>query len=224
MQTYHFAPLAVDQRSPNALGQLIAWLILQLTRIAQSINSTTTTITDTPQAQTSVVHEVVTLNPPANVSAVVQAAAFEIYTDPNNAKTFATIEGAALYAEHDGSGNIAEIAGAFIGAAHNGAGVATDVVALELSASDIGAGSSTTATGLRVLAVTGAGTNKAIETAAGIVDLGDQLRLPASTTSRAPLRIASGTAPSSPVDGDIWYDGTNIKIRVGGTTKTFTIV
>jgi hypothetical protein len=45
----------------------------------------------------------------------------------------------------------------------------------------------------------------------------------ASTTTRASLRIRSGTAPTSPNDGDIWYDGTNLKMRVGGTTKTFTL-
>jgi hypothetical protein len=45
----------------------------------------------------------------------------------------------------------------------------------------------------------------------------------ASTAGRASLRIRSGTAPTSPNDGDIWYDGANLKIRVGGTTKTFTI-
>jgi hypothetical protein len=45
----------------------------------------------------------------------------------------------------------------------------------------------------------------------------------ASTTSKAALRLRSGTAPTSPNDGDIWYDGTNLKIRVGGTTKTVTI-
>lgn len=50
------------------------------------------------------------------------------------------------------------------------------------------------------------------------------LTLGASTTSKSSLRILSGTAPTSPQDGDIWYDGTNIKIQVGGTTKTFTIV
>lgn len=46
----------------------------------------------------------------------------------------------------------------------------------------------------------------------------------ASITAAASLRIRSGSAPTSPNDGDIWYDGTDIKIRVGGTTKTFTIV
>lgn len=50
------------------------------------------------------------------------------------------------------------------------------------------------------------------------------LHIVGSTTAKSSLRIASGTAPTSPNDGDIWYDGTNIKIRVGATTKTFTIV
>lgn len=39
-----------------------------------------------------------------------------------------------------------------------------------------------------------------------------------STTSRASLRLRSGTAPTSPNDGDIWYNGTNFQVRVGGTT------
>lgn len=46
----------------------------------------------------------------------------------------------------------------------------------------------------------------------------------AGTTAKAPLNLAPGVAPTSPIDGDIWYDGTNIKIRVGATTKTFTII
>lgn len=50
-----------------------------------------------------------------------------------------------------------------------------------------------------------------------------QLVLPASTTAISPIRFTSGTAPTSPVDGDMWYDGTNVKFRVGGTTKTFTL-
>ena len=44
-----------------------------------------------------------------------------------------------------------------------------------------------------------------------------------SATGAAGLRLPSGTAPTSPVDGDIWYDGANVKFRVGGTTKTFTL-
>jgi len=45
-----------------------------------------------------------------------------------------------------------------------------------------------------------------------------------SSTSRASLRILSGTAPTSPNDGDIWFDGTDLKMRVGGATKTFTLI
>lgn len=46
----------------------------------------------------------------------------------------------------------------------------------------------------------------------------------ASTTARASLRIRTGVAPTTPNDGDIWQDGTDIKIRIGGVTKTFTLV
>jgi hypothetical protein len=45
-----------------------------------------------------------------------------------------------------------------------------------------------------------------------------------STTSNASLRIRSGTTPTAPNDGDIWQDGTDLKIRIGGVTKTFTLV
>lgn len=46
----------------------------------------------------------------------------------------------------------------------------------------------------------------------------------ASTTSAAAMRFRSGTAPTTPNDGDIWFDGTDIKMRIGGVTKTFTLV
>lgn len=45
----------------------------------------------------------------------------------------------------------------------------------------------------------------------------------AGTTAKAALNLASGVAPTSPNDGDVWYDGTNLKIRVGASTKTVTI-
>jgi hypothetical protein len=66
--------------------------------------------------------------------------------------------------------------------------------------------------------LTAAADFRAIEIANGITILG------ASTTAKASLRIPSGTAPTSPVDGDIWYDGTNIKMRIGAVTKTFTLL
>ena len=59
---------------------------------------------------------------------------------------------------------------------------------------------------------------RAIEVSSGITILG------AATTAKASLRIPSGTAPTSPVNGDIWFDGTNIKMQIGGVTKTFTLI
>ncbi len=59
----------------------------------------------------------------------------------------------------------------------------------------------------------------------GAVTLGGgQLNLAAATTSIASLLMPSGTAPTSPADGQMWYDGTNLKFRNGGTTRTVTWV
>lgn len=41
-----------------------------------------------------------------------------------------------------------------------------------------------------------------------------------STISAASLRIRSGTAPTSPNAGDVWFDGTNLKFYDGTTTRT----
>lgn len=49
----------------------------------------------------------------------------------------------------------------------------------------------------------------------------------ATMSTRGTINIAarSGGAPGIvPQDGDIWYDGTDIKMRIGVTTKTFTLV
>jgi len=46
----------------------------------------------------------------------------------------------------------------------------------------------------------------------------------ASTTSRASLRLRSGVAPTSPNDGDVWFDGTAFKVRIAGVTKTITVI
>jgi hypothetical protein len=49
------------------------------------------------------------------------------------------------------------------------------------------------------------------------------LNIGASTTTKSHIKLTSGVAPTSPVDGDIWYDGTALKIRIGGTTRTVTV-
>jgi hypothetical protein len=52
----------------------------------------------------------------------------------------------------------------------------------------------------------------------------DWLNIAASTTAKAHIYLAAGVAPTSPANGDIWFDGTDIKMRIGGVTKTFTLV
>lgn len=44
------------------------------------------------------------------------------------------------------------------------------------------------------------------------------LDVAASTTSRASVNIASGTAPTTPSNGDLWNDGSHVQVRLGGTT------
>jgi len=45
----------------------------------------------------------------------------------------------------------------------------------------------------------------------------------ASTTTASHLRLTAGANVAGPVNGDIWFDGTDIKMRIGGVTKTFTL-
>lgn len=57
----------------------------------------------------------------------------------------------------------------------------------------------------------------------GIIGFNSKVNVSASTTTRAGMNVASGVAPTTPSDGDIWFDGTNLKIRIAGVTKTFTV-
>jgi hypothetical protein len=54
-----------------------------------------------------------------------------------------------------------------------------------------------------------------IRSAAGKIGTNSQIALAASTTTAASLNIPSGTAPTSPSDGDAWYDGTHLYFRIG---------
>lgn len=46
------------------------------------------------------------------------------------------------------------------------------------------------------------------------------LILPAATTGLSSLRIPAGTAPTSPVDGDIWATTSSLYARINGSTRT----
>jgi len=56
------------------------------------------------------------------------------------------------------------------------------------------------------------------------VNQGGMLSIGAGTTAKAQINLAASVAPTTPNNGDIWFDGTNIKMQVGGVTKTFTLV
>lgn len=89
----------------------------------------------------------------------------------------------------------------------------------------LGSGSAvTTQIGLSIADLSSGETNYAIQTGTGLVSFGDLVITPASTTSRAGLRIPHGSAPSSPVNGDFWTDTSGAYVRINGATKTFVFV
>lgn len=45
----------------------------------------------------------------------------------------------------------------------------------------------------------------------------------AGTTSHAQLNLDTSVAPTTPSNGDVWFDGTDLKIRIGGITRTVTV-
>ena len=137
------------------------------------------------------------------------------------------------------SGTVAALKGVGVVAAATGSGgTVTTMIGFEANCV-VGTGATVSEyDAIRILAPSGAGTltavrginignlgasNFAIITGTGIVQYGDIMILAATTSSRASLRIPNGTSPSSPTNGDMWYDGVNVKFQIGGTTKIFTL-
>lgn len=51
------------------------------------------------------------------------------------------------------------------------------------------------------------------------------LTITPGTTAKSQINFGStGVAPTSPANGDLWFDGTDFKARVGGATRTFTLI
>jgi len=76
------------------------------------------------------------------------------------------------------------------------------------------------ATSTELLDLQVANTTVASISGSGGMTLGDKAILAASTVSAATLNIPSGTAPTAPNDGDIWSDGSDLKIHLSGVTYT----
>ncbi len=103
---------------------------------------------------------------------------------------------------------------------HRGSGAVTGTCSYYVANPTIsGGGSITTAYGIYAAALTAAATNYAIYTNAGLVRLGDQVQMAASTTARASQRIASGVRPTTPDTGDIWDDGALVSYQVSAATN-----
>lgn len=76
--------------------------------------------------------------------------------------------------------------------------------------------SSKNVTGVGTVDVTGLGVGKV----AGSTNF---VAIAAGTTAKAQINLAASTAPTSPADGDIWFEAGGLKIRIGGVTKTVTV-
>lgn len=55
-------------------------------------------------------------------------------------------------------------------------------------------------------------------TVTGEVQATEQIKSPASSTSRASLNVPHGSAPTSPVNGDIWTTTSGLFVRINGVT------
>lgn len=59
---------------------------------------------------------------------------------------------------------------------------------------------------------------------AGISLSAGSVELAPNSSSRAPLKFSStGSEPFSPNDGEMWFNGTSLKIQISGSTKTVTV-
>ncbi len=75
----------------------------------------------------------------------------------------------------------------------------------------------TTEYGLYIDSLVGT-TQYAIYTNSGLIRFGDEVLTAASTTTRAGLNIPHGSAPSSPVNGDMWTTTAGLYVRINGST------
>jgi hypothetical protein len=55
-----------------------------------------------------------------------------------------------------------------------------------------------------------------------VATLTSHCSIAAGTTAKSQINLASSTAPTSPVNGDMWFDGSDLKLRAGDTTYTVT--
>lgn len=153
----------------------------------------------------------------------VSSVALYLYDDNTPSLTGTTQRSASIITTFN-AGVATTINGININLNSVGTGSPTNIIMMNILDIDVQSGTltPTNSYGINIGTIDSATNNWAIKTALGLVDFGDRVLTSASTTSRAGLNIPSGTAPTSPVSGDIWYDGTNLLFRNGATTQTIT--
>jgi hypothetical protein len=74
-----------------------------------------------------------------------------------------------------------------------------------------------------IMAVDRTGVTPTLITFPPAVSVGEKLTTAAPTAARAGFRLVPGTIPTTPVDGDMWYDAADnrIKVRINGVTRRF---
>lgn len=122
--------------------------------------------------------------------------------------------------ELQGNGGLGMKYSLFNGVEKHGLGFQQDLFQIinEIDTVDFTFGIGTSSSLNRLMTIKGTG-NVGI----GTITPTSALDLPASTLGAATLRLRDGVAPTSPNDGEIWQDGTNLKIQIGGITKTVTL-
>lgn len=101
-----------------------------------------------------------------------------------------------------------------------GATVGT-LVALRILAPSVAGTISTTVRAVEIGNMGSSSTAFALITGTGIVQFGDVLITAASTSARAGFRMPPGTAPSSPAEGEWWYDGVHMSFKYSTGTFVF---
>ena len=141
----------------------------------------------------------------------------------DNTGTNAAIRGNAIVLGSNHT--VSVLNGALMIVQNQGAGVVTTATAFAIqSGVNSGGGSIGTLIGLDIASQGAGTTNFSIRTGTGLASFGDQVQFAASTSSLASARMAAGTAPTSPVEGDIYNDSTQKSLIgfVDGVKQAYT--
>lgn len=127
--------------------------------------------------------------------------------------------GGFMTVSNENSGTVASARVIHVQGFNNSTGVITALRLFHgVDADNGGGGTITTQYGLYLDSLTTGTTNYAIYTNDGLVHFGDKVELAAPVAGNATLNFPAGTAPTTPNDGDVWYDGKHLYARIDNRT------